>query len=105
MFDFECVANAVRAMDLDSVPNDLSRCRQLELKAKHLGYQNWNHLLDTLKNEPAKDRLQKSTMRLNAADLPNALAAPQQSLRSTDCPAWWRSWPLQLLDRLGQERQ
>ncbi|MCF5016489.1 hypothetical protein GIW67_00775 [Pseudomonas lactis] len=64
MFDFECVTNAVRAMELDSVPDDLSRCRQLELKAKHLGYQNWNHLLDTLKNEPAKDRLHKSTMRL-----------------------------------------
>lgn len=104
MFDFECVANAVRAMELDSVPADLSRCRQLELKAKHLGYQNWNHLLDTLKNEPAKIAFKKHNAP-DAADLPDALAAPQQSLRSTDCPAWWRSWPLQLLDRLGQERQ
>ncbi|AXL82829.1 TPA: hypothetical protein L5597_002149 [Pseudomonas aeruginosa] len=64
MFDFECVTNAVRAMELDSVPTGLSHCQQLELKAKHLGYQSWNHLLDTLKNEPSKDRLDKCTMHL-----------------------------------------
>ncbi|EJM63696.1 hypothetical protein PMI30_04080 [Pseudomonas sp. GM50] len=64
MFDLAYTVDAVRSMELDSVPSDLSHCQQLELKAKHLGYQNWNHLLDTLRNEPDHIRLEKCTTRL-----------------------------------------
>lgn len=64
MFDLAYVTDAIRSMELDSVPKDLPYCQKLELKAKHLGFQNWNHLLNTLRHEPDPARLETCTMRL-----------------------------------------
>jgi len=64
MFNFACVTNAVRSMEMEHIPDGFSRCQQLELKAKYLGFQSWNHLRDTLRNEPDKERFEKISTNL-----------------------------------------
>lgn len=64
MFDFACVTDAVRSMEMETIPDGLSRCQQLEFKAKCLGFQSWNHLRDTLRNEPDKERFEQISTKL-----------------------------------------
>lgn len=86
MFKYQEVIDAFRNHVRSDIESDLSHCQLLNVKARELGFQNYNHFRDSLKGLP-EDQFWPVSLTLMRQIC-------QAKLPSLDCPYFeFTSWP------------